>query len=81
LKDWPDNSFIASDLIGIIIWGILANILYSTGMIAEILEQYYFKGKLKFHRFRLIFLIIGTLLYSFLTWFNAWKYYAMFEQW
>ncbi len=41
----------------------------------------YFKGKLKLNRFRLIFLIIGTFLYCFITWFNAWKYYAMFELW
>jgi hypothetical protein len=81
LRDWPDNSFVSSDLIGIILWGIFANILYSTGMVVEILEQYYFKGKLKLIRLRLIFLIIGTLLYCFITWFNAWKYYAMFELW
>jgi hypothetical protein len=81
LRAWPENSFVGSDLIGIILWGILANILYSTGIITEVLEQYYLRGKLKLYRFRLIFFIIGTFLYCFITWFNAWRYYAMLELW
>ncbi|CAM1339374.1 hypothetical protein TAESTU_10490 [Tenacibaculum aestuarii] len=59
----------------------MMNILYSTGIIVEILDQYYFKGKLKLDRFRLLFLIIGFVLCCFVTWFKAWKFYAHFELW
>jgi hypothetical protein len=63
------------DIIGIILWGIMANILYSVGILLEIVNQYYLKGKLNIFRFRHVFFILGTLMYMFVTWNYAFYYY------
>ncbi|WP_298900292.1 hypothetical protein [uncultured Psychroserpens sp.] len=72
------SQFEFTDLLGVLAWGILANILFSTGILVEILEDYYFKGKLKLQHFRWTFLVIGTLLYCTLTFSYAAYYYTPF---
>ncbi len=46
---------------GIIFWGLFLNLCYSLGFLFEVFDAYYFKGKLRLYRFRLIFFIVGTL--------------------
>ncbi|PHQ30179.1 hypothetical protein [Leeuwenhoekiella nanhaiensis] len=57
-----------SDTLGIIIWGIGANILYSLGILVKLFDWYYFKNKLGVEGYRMIFWILGTIfscLYTF----------------
>ena len=56
-------SFLTVEIFGVIMWGILANILFSTGIIIELLDAYYFKQKLRVYRFRWLFYLSGTALY------------------
>ncbi|WP_317164185.1 hypothetical protein, partial [Psychroflexus aurantiacus] len=56
------------DTIGVIIWGIGANIFYSLGTLVELFDWYYFKNRLGIKRFRLFLFISGTFfscLYTF----------------
>lgn len=69
------HPFGIDDFIGIVLWGIMANILYSVGILLEIVNQYYLKGKLNIFRFRHFFFIIGTLAYVFFSWVYAHIYY------
>ncbi|MEM5565915.1 hypothetical protein WNY78_12410 [Psychroserpens sp. AS72] len=70
--------FIIFDIIGIFIWGVIANILFSTGILVEILDDYYFKSKLKLFNFRWLFYIVGTILYCIVTFGYAVLYYSPF---
>ena len=68
VKEKPDT-FGFEDIKCIIIYGLGANILYSSGILVELLDEYYLKTFFKLKRFRWFFLIVGTLfsvLYS--TW-------------
>lgn len=67
------------NVFGIIAWGILANILFSTGILVEILDNYYLKGKLKLSRFRWFSYIVGTMLYCVFTFGYAIFYFTNFE--
>ncbi|MDG5490034.1 hypothetical protein [Psychroserpens sp. SPM9] len=70
--------FIAFELLGILAWGILANILFSTGILIELLNEYYFNGTLKLQHLRWLFFILGTLLYCYVTFSYAVFYYSPF---
>lgn len=70
-----NHAFTQDDAIGIILWGIMANILYSIGILLEVANQYYLKGKLNIFHYRLLFFIVGTLLYMLATWVYASLYY------
>ena len=63
------------DFLGIIIWGIGANIFFSLGILAEIFDLYYLKSRLSLKNFRWIFLIIGTLFSSCYTMMTILNYY------
>ncbi|WP_272023434.1 hypothetical protein [Olleya namhaensis] len=56
--------FEIQEIIGLIVYALVANILYSSGMLLEIVDFYYFKNKLGLNRFRYLFLISG-LLFSY----------------
>ncbi len=60
-------SLLLFDIIGIVAWGVFANILYSLGFLLEVFDRYYFKGKIKMFRFRLPLFIIGVLAYTLVT--------------
>lgn len=65
---WDDFTYrLFWNITGVLIWGLLANILYSTGILLEIIDSYYFKGKVNFYRFRHLFWVLGTLMYCLLT--------------
>ncbi len=73
LAIWP--YFFFEEIVGIIIWGIIANIFYSLGILVEILDSYYLNGKGKFYSFRMFFFITGTLAYCFVTFYSVWLHY------
>ncbi|WP_298898104.1 hypothetical protein [uncultured Psychroserpens sp.] len=70
--------FLLADLLGVFAWGILANILFSTGIVVELLDDFYLKGKLKLYHFRWAFLVSGTLLYCAWTFLYAIWYFSPF---
>ncbi|SHJ28291.1 hypothetical protein [Aquimarina spongiae] len=55
------------DTLGIIIWGIGANIFYSLGTLFELFEWYYLNNKIGIKNFRLFFFISGTFVSSIYT--------------
>ncbi|MBL7559986.1 hypothetical protein JAO71_09245 [Olleya sp. YSTF-M6] len=63
------------ECIGIIIWGIGANIFFSLGTLVEIFDLYYFKGKLKLHNYRPLFLTLGLFIACLITYTNVVSYY------
>ena len=67
------------DCIGILLWGIMANILFSLGILLEIANQYYFKSKYNVYQFRNFFYVIGTLAYAFVTFSYPFLYYIDFK--
>lgn len=48
------------DTIGVILWGVGANIFYSIGILLELFDWYYLNNKIRIRKFRLLFLISGT---------------------
>ncbi|WP_196889474.1 hypothetical protein [Aureivirga sp. CE67] len=60
-------SFLFFDLFGILFWGIMANIAYSSGVFLELIDWYYFKNKIQIKRFRMFFFICGFAFSCFLT--------------
>lgn len=67
--------FSITEIVGIAIFGFCMNIFYSTGIILEVLDSYYFRNKFNLFRFRHLFIIIGTLLSIIFTWVTAFAYY------
>ncbi|KAB1155433.1 hypothetical protein F7018_12335 [Tenacibaculum aiptasiae] len=76
-----ENIFVISDILGIILSGIIANIFYSSGILVEIFDNYYFNNKLKMERFRIVFLILGCLVCCVYTYVSAYFYYNLSFQW
>jgi hypothetical protein len=64
-----------TEIIGILFWGIIANILYSSGILIEILNLYYFNSKVKFYKFRFGFYVFGSLLYCAVTFLYSFLYF------
>lgn len=59
--------FTKTDIFGIIWWGIKANILYSSGMLLELLDWYYLKNRIGIKKIRGLFFTIGLIISSLLT--------------
>ncbi|NAY93447.1 hypothetical protein GTQ34_16165 [Muricauda sp. JGD-17] len=76
-----EYSWTRADTMGIIWWGIGANILYSLGILAELFDWYYLKNKLHIKRFRLFFFISGLLFSCFWTLWCTWLYFAKPHLW
>jgi hypothetical protein len=62
--------FTLFDLIGIVLWGFVANGLYSFGYVIEsyMITKY---PKVKFRNVRFLFFYVGTFLYSLVTFIYA----------
>lgn len=52
-------SWTQADTFGVIYWGIGANILYSLGILLELLDWYYLNNKIRIQKFRTALFIIG----------------------
>ena len=61
-----------------IIWLILANLFYSSGILLEAFNIHYLKNKINFFEFRLLFIIVGTLFSCLLTYIHTLLYYIGF---
>lgn len=59
--------FGVQDIIGIILWGIGANIFFSLGILSEIFDLYYLKGRFSSENYRWFFFVIGTLFSCYHT--------------
>jgi len=69
------SHFYLEDLIGILIYGIIANVFYSLGILVELFDFYYFNGKLRIHRARYLLFIFGTLISCLITFIQIVCYY------
>ncbi|WP_417799749.1 hypothetical protein [Tenacibaculum sp.] len=76
-----EYSWVRADILGILYWGVGANIFYSLGILLELFDWYYFKNKIGIKRFRMIFFIIGLLFSCFLTLWCGWVYFAKPHLW
>jgi hypothetical protein len=56
-----------AEVVGAVFYGIMANFFYSLGFLLEMAEQYYLKGALGWHRFRIAMFVIGTGFSMLLT--------------
>jgi len=66
------------DTLGIIIWGIGANIFYSLGTLMELFDWYYFKNKMKINEgLRYLLFIGGTIFSCFWTLLNTVLYFKV----
>lgn len=54
-------AFSIFDFIGIVIWGIIANIFYSLGILFEIWNFHYASSRIQFSAFRRAFFILGVI--------------------
>lgn len=63
------------ELFGVIAWGMVANILYSTGFIFEMVDHYYFNERIQIVKFRMFLFLIGTLSYIIVSYFFGMVYY------
>ena len=71
IKVLPESQYewTSADTLGIIFWGIGANVLYTLGTILELFDWYYLKNKLGIKRLRLFFFLSGdhSELYLYLS--------------
>jgi len=65
----------SADTLGIIFWGIGANVLYTLGTIVELFDWYYLKNKLGIKRLRLFFFISGTIVSCVYTYTSVLAYF------
>lgn len=56
-----------TDLIGIVAYGIIANMFYSSGFLIEVAAKHYFRSKMDFTEKRKIFFAIGLILSVLIT--------------
>lgn len=70
-----DYSWSISDTIGVIIWGIGANLFYSLGVLLELFDWYYLNNRIKIKYFRTLFFIIGILFSCFWTYWSTFLYF------
>ncbi len=70
-----------TDVLGIIIWGIGANILYSSGTLIELFDWYYLKNAIRLKNLRGLFFVVGTVFSCLWTFYNAWMYFAAPHLW
>ena len=70
-----EYSWSVADTIGVVIWGIGANILYSLGMLLELLDWYYLKNRIGIKNFRALFFIVGLLFSCFWTYWSTFLYF------
>ena len=69
------NSISSSDIIDIILYGIVLNVMYSVGFVLEALDNHYFAQKLKIYKFRLGLCVLGTVSSVLITFVFAVSYY------
>ncbi|MBL87042.1 MAG: hypothetical protein CMO82_10335 [Winogradskyella sp.] len=66
------------EFIGLLVYGFVANVFYSLGILIELLDYYYFKNGLKIYNKRYILFILGCLFSCIITWHQINIYYNPF---
>ncbi|WP_051477678.1 hypothetical protein [Aquimarina pacifica] len=59
-----DYEWTTEDTIGVIFWGIGANVFYSLGALMELFDWYYLKNKIKITPGLRYLLLVGGILFS-----------------
>lgn len=66
---WDVYNYHYTDLLIVLRWFIGANLFYSSGILIEIADWYYFKNKIGFKDYRLPFAIIGFIIgFAYTLW-------------
>ncbi len=63
------------DTVSIIIYGLLANLLFTSGFILEALIFYYTEDKFRIENYRVSLFVIGTSVYSLMSFFGSLYYF------
>lgn len=71
-----DYNWSVYDTLGVLWWGIGANIFYSLGLLVEIFDWYYFKNKLGLRNLRLFLFISGLVLSCMWTFWSTLIYFS-----
>lgn len=71
-----DYNWSVYDTLGVLWWGIGANIFYSLGLLMEIFDWYYFKNKLRLRNLRLFLFISGLVLSFIWTFWSTLIYFS-----
>ncbi|MBO6515879.1 MAG: hypothetical protein JJ975_04940 [Bacteroidia bacterium] len=64
------------DLAGVLMWGVVANIMYSVGLVLEIWNYHYFNNRLTMTNWRWPLFVLGTVAYAIVSWIYAKLYYS-----
>ena len=72
------REFRQSDILSIFLWGILINVIYTCGIIFEIIAYYISLSK-KLKWLRIFCFIVGTFILCLVTYFRAYNYYVRVE--
>ena len=68
-----------ADMIGLVVYGLFANLFYLLGFWLEMVDQHFLKGRLGLIHFRLALFLIGTGGSMLLTGFAVWAYYVLHD--
>lgn len=69
-------SFSISDVIGLIMYGLFMNLLYSIGFLIDAFHSHYLNGELNSNRYRLVLFLIGTIASCLITFLFTISYYT-----
>ncbi len=65
---------ILADFIGVVMFGVAANVCFCAGYILEALDLHYLKGRLNIERYRLLLFTLGTAASVLMTIVLSWGY-------
>jgi len=65
------------DILGIIFYGIAANVFYSFGFVLEALNLHYLNGRIEMSKYRMALFLIGTLFSCLVTFVAGIVYYSL----
>ena len=63
------------DLIGLVIYGLFANLFYLLGFWVEMADQHYLRGSIRLYRLRIALFLAGTIGPMLLTFIVTWAFY------
>jgi hypothetical protein len=72
------NQFVTADMVGLVMYGLLANLFYTLGFYFEMADQHYFRGVLGLYKFRTLFFVAGSVGSMLLTLVTTLTYYEVF---
>lgn len=70
-----DSGFEMVNLMGLVFYGLFANLFYMLGFWLEMADQHYLRGGIGLYRFRISIFLLGTIGSMLLTFMVVWVYY------